>query len=328
MATKPTKYPRWATVPSVDPVVGGDNVVEPPEQLKDDGWARKQKPPANYQNWLHNLTYLWLLYLEDAAESLPKLYRSGVMLVNNSSDPLNDIDFGVGKWRSLDDSINLELSAVMTKQIDVNWAVGTNNGGFPSGLTLTAGTWYYCFLIGKEDGTTDAGFDTDLAAANLLADATGYTKIRRVGVTKTENLSVNIRPLIQYDDLFLWGSPNTAVDYTGNPSVAADATTNTPLGIKTQAYLYSSLEAQIEGTQPRIYAYLYSKDLADLDPNTVFGARSIALQTDDVRPTLMSGDFYVVTNTASAIRVRTSPGIATATLTIGTKGWRDFFDNL
>ena len=66
-SVRPTKLPRWATVPSVDPVVGGDNVVEPPEQQKDDGWARKQKPPANYTNWLFNLIYLWILYLDSGA---------------------------------------------------------------------------------------------------------------------------------------------------------------------------------------------------------------------------------------------------------------------
>lgn len=263
-----------------------------------------------------------------SVEHLPRNYRSGVILENNSSDPINDIDFGIGKWRSNDDTTNLELGAIMTKQADAPWAAGTNAGGFPSGLAIVADTWYHCFLIAKEDGTTDAGFDTDLAAANLLADATGYTKIRRVGSIKTEDLSVNIRQFIQYDDLFLWGSPDTTVDYTGNPVAAADATTNTPLGIKTQAYLFGILEAQIVAAETRVYGYLSSKDVSDLDPNTVFGARSFTLQTNNARPTVMNGDFYVVTNITSQIRVRTSPSVATVALSIGTKGWRDFFDNL
>lgn len=68
IATRPTKFPRWATVPYVDPVVGGSNVVEPPDQQKDIGWLRKQKPPANYTNWLFNLIYLWLEYLDGTVE--------------------------------------------------------------------------------------------------------------------------------------------------------------------------------------------------------------------------------------------------------------------
>ena len=66
---KPTKLPEWASVPSVDPVVGGANIVEPPEQQKQEGWARKQIPPANYQNWWQNLVYLWIVYHEGKIET-------------------------------------------------------------------------------------------------------------------------------------------------------------------------------------------------------------------------------------------------------------------
>lgn len=62
MTAKPTKFPEWARTPSVDPVVGGDNIVEPAEQLKDTGWLRKQKPPANQMNWLFNLINQWIEY--------------------------------------------------------------------------------------------------------------------------------------------------------------------------------------------------------------------------------------------------------------------------
>lgn len=62
---KPAKFPEWARVPSTDPIVGGDNVVEPSEQKKDDGWMRNEKPPANIQNWLHKITNDWLEYLAE-----------------------------------------------------------------------------------------------------------------------------------------------------------------------------------------------------------------------------------------------------------------------
>lgn len=61
---RPTKFPEWARVPYVDPVTGGNNIVEPTEQKKDDGWLRNEKPPANIQNWLHNLADEWLKYLD------------------------------------------------------------------------------------------------------------------------------------------------------------------------------------------------------------------------------------------------------------------------
>lgn len=61
---KPTKFPEWAELPYVDPVVGGSNIVEPPTQLKNTGWLRKQKPPANYMNWLFNLINQWIEYFD------------------------------------------------------------------------------------------------------------------------------------------------------------------------------------------------------------------------------------------------------------------------
>jgi len=61
---RPDKFPEWARVPYVDPVVGGSNIVEPPEQQKDDGWLRKQKPPAQYTNYLFNKIDEWLKYLD------------------------------------------------------------------------------------------------------------------------------------------------------------------------------------------------------------------------------------------------------------------------
>lgn len=283
--------------------------------------------------WLKNDGSNWYIISEYGSNSsrtnpLPKNYRSGVILVNNTGDTAHDIDFNIGKWRSFDDTTNLELSALMTKRIDANWVAGTGNGGFPSGISLSQDTWYHGFLIGKTDGTTDAGFDSDLTAVNLLADATGYTKYRRVGSIKTEATTTNIIQFIQYDNLFLWDSPLAAFDYTGNPAAAVSATLKTPLGIKTNAYVYSDLSAGIEGAQPVIYSYLSSKDTTDLNPVTVGSARSLRVQTNNVRGTQGSGDFYVVTDVNSQIRARTGGGGATTTLEIGTKGWLDFFDNL
>jgi len=65
-------------------------------------------------------------------------------------------------------------------------------GGFPSGLSLTADTAYYVYVIAKADGTVDAGFDSSITAANLLSDATGYTKYRRIATIRTDSAS-NIR---------------------------------------------------------------------------------------------------------------------------------------
>ena len=80
----------------------------------------------------------------------------------------------------------------ITKQIDVTpWVAGTNAGGFPSLLTLTADTWYHLFIIkNPSSGVVDAGFDSNLSATNLLNDATGFTRFRRVGSVKVTAASI------------------------------------------------------------------------------------------------------------------------------------------
>ena len=47
-------------------------------------------------------------------------------------------------------------------------------------------TRYHCFKIFKDDGTEASGYDTDIKAKNLLADAKGYTKAIRYGVVLTD----------------------------------------------------------------------------------------------------------------------------------------------
>src|SRR5262245_55298581 len=58
MATKPTDLPSWATAVTAQ-------IVEPGTSRQDSGWLAGDEPPAEEENWLNNLTYLWLLYLSD-----------------------------------------------------------------------------------------------------------------------------------------------------------------------------------------------------------------------------------------------------------------------
>ena len=117
------------------------------------------------------------------------------LIISNGTDTDHDIDIADGACSFKDGSGNFrsfECLTNTTKQIDVNWAEGDNDGGFPSGLTLAIDTEYNFFIIGKDDGTIDAGFDISITAANLLADATDYDWYRRIGSVFTDGSS-NIR---------------------------------------------------------------------------------------------------------------------------------------
>ena len=131
-------------------------------------------------------------YLE---ENIPD-FKDGGILSNNAIDAINDLDITAGKWRDFLKTLLITFLA-LTKQIDVAWAEGTSQGGFPSALTLTDGTWYRVFVIGKPDGSGDVGFDTDENALNLLADAAGYTTFRQIEWVYYVDGTTGIRPFTQ-----------------------------------------------------------------------------------------------------------------------------------
>lgn len=68
MVDKPTKLPKWAEDDVQDPISGQNNVLEPPEEKKDSGWARLEFPPRNWFNWLGRQTYRWLNWLKQQEE--------------------------------------------------------------------------------------------------------------------------------------------------------------------------------------------------------------------------------------------------------------------
>lgn len=64
MANKPLALPEWAT---------GGAIVEPPSGKKTSGWIGGEQPPAEYLNWLQNLQYQWVEYVNDPAQTANNL---------------------------------------------------------------------------------------------------------------------------------------------------------------------------------------------------------------------------------------------------------------
>jgi hypothetical protein len=87
--------------------------------------------------------------------------------------------------RDSTDTVNMRLTANMTKQIDAAWAAGNNAGGLFSG-TVAASTTYHLFIIATASGDIDCGFDTDADAANIPA---GWSYYRRIGSMRTDATS-------------------------------------------------------------------------------------------------------------------------------------------
>ena len=61
---KPTTFPQWATTLQLSGVSGQNNRVEPGAGVKDLGWDFNEKPPRQFDNWLHWLSNEWLEYFD------------------------------------------------------------------------------------------------------------------------------------------------------------------------------------------------------------------------------------------------------------------------
>ena len=206
------------------------------KETLDDMWGARQALMDEA-----NLTPDGVTEIKGASQQLDALIalfrqEKRIGIENNAVDAVNDLDFLAGvELGAITPFRQIRLAATLVKQIDANWAVGTNLGGFPSALTLTNGTWYHGFVISKADGTTDAGFDTSLTAANLLADATGYVNYRRVGSIYYIDGVTGIKPFRQYGNRFMWDIPVSDLSAQATHTTQTARTLSIPADIEIEA---------------------------------------------------------------------------------------------
>lgn len=163
------------------------------------------------------------MQISKAIQQATRGYIDG-LIVSPGTDTDHEVDISDGAC-SLKNGAGLYRSLLClnnpTKQINVDWAEGNDAGGFPSGLTLGNDTHYYVIIIAKWVGevlTIDAGYDTDIDASNLLADATDYTWYRPIRSIFT-NGSANIRGTWQIGDNVFY---DTAILDVNDPTITSD----------------------------------------------------------------------------------------------------------
>lgn len=189
-------------------------------------------------------------------QSILRNYIDGFKTDNFPTDLEHDIRIYAGAAADSSNSFLIDSNSVIVKQIDANWAEGSTLGGFPSGLTLAADTWYRVFVISKDDGTVDAGFDTSATAFNLLADATGYTYYRRIGWVRTD-ASANITSFRQSNDAFYFKTPKL-FDISNPASGFSNVTTGAPPEVL--ALYYFKCDTAGGGGITRGYAWGHTSD--------------------------------------------------------------------
>jgi hypothetical protein len=209
----------------------------------------------------------------------------------SDTDSSHDIAISVGECRDTADSENIELTSVLTKRIDADWSAGDNNGGFPSGLSITANTTYHFFVIkNTTSNVVDAGWDSSLTATNLLSDATGYTKYRRIG-SFLLNSSSNIRKFFQSGDRFWY---DTIIQHyigaSGTSRLTQTATV--PTGIQIEADV--SAFAAYNGTWWGLWQSIgQADDVPDATHYHEYGTAGGNSETIRFRVPTSNGQYYV-----------------------------------
>jgi len=254
----------------------------------------------------------WLQVTENSAFTLPRGFISGL---NTAIDADNDHDIliKVGSCRDIDDGGDILLETQITKRIDADWAVGDNEGGFPSSLTLSPNTWYHIFVM--TDGTTvDAGFDSDVDAVNLLADSS-YMSYRRVGSFLTDSSS-NIEPYKQYGERFMWD--DVPVDYNSTATISSltDFAISVPEGIVTLALI----SGDIADNTTAVSLYYVASKVAGGEYTVLFDA------TASSNTVVNNNDFEILADENAEIQHRHTN--SSGSVNIQTKGWKDFRGNI
>lgn len=245
-------------------------------------------------------------------------YINGLTLSNNSIDANRDIDIASGVARDSTGVLSIILSSSLTKQIDAVWASGTNAGGRASGVSLSADTWYYVFLVSNSTGAAvDAGFDTSISAANLLSDS-NLTLYRRIGAVRTDSSS-NIYAFTQLNNEFIWDVPKQDVALS-NPGTAEVTHTldYVPTGYKVFANVSITFFNSINiGDNARAYAYGGG--------NTTLSAPGSGFNDIRIYGDQRGGSVHdkVLTSTSAQIKTRQEITGATFVVFIQVHGWVD-----
>ena len=242
--------------------------------------------------------------------------------VTNGTDSDHDIDATI-ELVALDNGRKV-LSSGYTKQIDATFAAGDAAGGMADGVSLSNNTWYHRFELSNSSGSVvDAGFDTSITAANLLADSVvsglGLTNYKRVSSHLTDG-SANILPFTQIDRTFFY---TTAIqDVNAAMSTGSVLTTiSTPLAVQVIALMVLGLDVAAGSSGSNMLASVQNAD-QNYTPSSYreydVGVCRIASFTASA-----SGRVSAKTNTSSQIRLVQSSSGTSSSVTLVTRGYVD-----
>lgn len=144
---------------------------------------------------------------------------TGLTYANAAGDVTNDITIAAGGAYDSTGLFWMALPSAITKQLDVNWVVGNNQGGLDTGAIANAK--YYLWLIMRPDtGVVDVLFSLSATAPTMPSN---YTKSRLIGFIERVGAAISLFTVYGLDGGGIelsWTAPPLSVD------VAATLTTS------------------------------------------------------------------------------------------------------
>lgn len=230
---------------------------------------------------------------------------NGLTTSNNVSDATNDIDIAAGLATDDGNTTYMRLSAI-TKRLDANWAVGTNQGGLDTGAVAN-GT-YHVWVINRPDtNVTDVLFSASPTSPTM---PTNYTKKRRIASFIRSGGA--ILPYNQFGGEFILATPVLDINDGASGTTAKTGTlASIPTGLALKALLNTSVASN--GT------YLYVSALASADLAASTSAAPLASNGTGASSNNTAA-VSVWTNTSAQFRYRST---VNDTVRFATLGWVD-----
>lgn len=229
--------------------------------------------------------------------------------MSNAADATNDITVAAGSARDEDDTVDMVLTAAITKRIDAAWAVGTNQGGINTGA-VADNTWYEVVLIMRTDtGVVDVMFTT---TANRGTLPTSYTKFRRIGWVRRGS-ATNLA-FTQVDDYFTLTTQINDVSATATTTAAAVTLTAPPNSIA-RFRAGTTGSSSVNTTNATVFSEIVEGDVTPTETTGIISIGAVDVAAAD------GGHFELRVSSTSTIE-HDSDG-SSYTFNISTYGWID-----
>lgn len=127
---------------------------------------------------------------------------------------------GQGSCRSMDNMINLKVTASIFKSVTGLWLSQVATGTAGCGVTMSPKQQFNVFVFKTAASTVDVGFDTVLTASNLMARASA-THYRRIGTMFMATAAGNFVGVHQTGEYLGYRAPLAATFFTQVSSAGA-----------------------------------------------------------------------------------------------------------